>query len=591
MTSSSQPEDPSSWSSVAGQDSELNQHRSPNNDSGVSVTSDAPDANHADRACEKCRVGKRKCDKLLPECGRCTRLAIPCAYILDTQSPKSTTTSTAHTSPPSQPQRLLPPLLRGHDPLSAIAPSDILGLLDVLGADWRSVADEYYKLVHPWLNVVHPLVYRETLKAILHEDGTTAGGSRTAPLQLSATHALILVMMAMVTRPVSEGGADAMFDDSYHAVKRLLALMTYADRSAPEYVQLLTLMALYEFGHGNSSASYQTLGEAVLIANVLGIRPGTLEDYGGAPYFESVDQEQQNALWWCLFVLDQCIHSNMPTKGLPFLVESATPSTILPAAGAAQALTDVPSHRLPASVGVKAGMGAFQKDATVSYMLHRALRWDYERNKLAPLPPLAALRDLDSEIRASTNTLLQDVMEWEVELDCFSMLVSAIFTLYLPYLPQHPIPHPESLMDPSNTSDLAQALMALRFASQMSVDITCRLYDRVARLPDEFPTLAAPSAAPCCFLATLGAVGLARVFTEDARLMASRIKQRFEGLESFSSRWGIAYSIMDQLENLCGIRKGYYLIPASGNAQSSPQVHMDPRGEGYDNDVKMEGSG
>ncbi|KAI1336714.1 hypothetical protein F5Y15DRAFT_392853 [Xylariaceae sp. FL0016] len=559
----------------ADQDHEENQHRSPHNDSGVSVTSDSVDHNHAERACEKCRIGKRRCDKALPECGRCARLSIPCVYLFD-GSPEATAANVATASPQrTRGQRPLPPLLRGQDPLAGISPHDILALLDHLDADWQAVAEEYFEIIHPWLAVVHPHSFWRTFSHLTDESTNDFPAS---PVQhvgaMSKENALLLAMMVLVTRPVPQGGASSMWDDTYYSVKRLLALMNCSKAPTLGWVQITILMSLYEFGHGDAFTSYRTLGDAVVAAEVLGIRPSNMSELSDGLVWESLDAEQNGTVWWCLFVLDQCLHSNWPTQHLPFLVEPPVASTPLPPSRIQSTSSSGPSRLIPTAIGIVPDLVPFQRACYTAVLLHRAHRWNRDRTQSGHLPPLGTIQHLDEEIRRVTHNLLQTTSgHWETELDCFSMCIAALFTIYLPYLPESgtSCEHPEALLDPSNTSELAQVVAALRLACQMSIDISCRLYQRLTINP-RFTALAAPCAAPSCFWATVGFAGLSKIFTQDAGLLASRIKERFESLEHFSTRWGIAYSIQNQLEKFCGIRKDHYLIPADGSpAKSLPE--------------------
>ena len=97
-------------------------------------------------------------------------------------------------------------------------------------------------------------------------------------------------------------------------------------------------------------------------------------------------------------------------------------------------------------------MGPFQLSAKVSSLLHRALCVDKtrgvddirewakvkgrERRKGAPSRTtgilkvsLADFAGLDQEVRQTSQTLLEQTVQWEAMLDCFSMLVRYVRTL------------------------------------------------------------------------------------------------------------------------------------------------------------------
>jgi hypothetical protein len=99
-----------------------------------------------------------------------------------------------------------------------------------------------------------------------------------------------------------------MYDELYQFVKRVVAL-ALLESSLPkiELVQCGALLAMYEYGHGDSMLAYRTLSEAVAAARVLGVRPGQSDDASrGLPTgTNSMEEEQKSCIWWSLFILDQ----------------------------------------------------------------------------------------------------------------------------------------------------------------------------------------------------------------------------------------------------------------------------------------------
>lgn len=151
----------------------------------------------------------------------------------------------------------------------------------------------------------------------------------------------------------------------YRTTKRLFGLLTSTSEPSVDLIQCGILLALLEHGNGNSRAGYRTLAQAVAMARIIGIAPGKYEgpDHGSsdgsldvvgspgggspppississllspspiadnantaailrtdyysshptAPPFQpqpqSVQEEEQNrALWWGLFILDQYV--------------------------------------------------------------------------------------------------------------------------------------------------------------------------------------------------------------------------------------------------------------------------------------------
>lgn len=200
-----------------------------------------------------------------------------------------------------------------------------------------------------------------------------------------------------------------------------------------------------------------------------------------------------------------------------------------------------PGRRLAveAPIGSQA-VDSFQMSAQVATLLHHALKYDLERRQqqreqqLVPVKNFAAL---DVEIRRATNALLSQNLNWEGALDCFAMLVSALFTLYLPYLPVLEKSTPDAI---GRDEELLTALAALRFAMQLSVDISCRLNDDIRSAPRPSLAVLCAPAAPTCYLVIVAFAGLRRIFPEERERCEHAIGEKFESLWLFSRRWGIA---------------------------------------------------
>lgn len=147
-------------------------------------------------------------------------------------------------------------------------------------------------------------------------------------------------------------------------------------------------------------------------------------------------------------------------------------------------------------------------------------------------------------------------------------------------------------MAKDNTSDLACALAALQFACQISVDIACRLYDRLSRVPQplQVTVMSAPTAATSCFLACMGFSRRRIFYPEEYDMLEERIHERFEGLQFFSSRWGIGEHIMRQLE-ASGLSRGRYLKqpePAARKGSVGTSTDTDDMSSNNAGDVMME---
>lgn len=126
---------------------------------------------------------------------------------------------------------------------------------------------------------------------------------------------------------------------------------------------------------------------------------------------------------------------------------------------------------------------------------------------------------------------------------------SALFTLYLPYLPiiENTVPA-VAAADP----ELTTALAALRFACKLSTDISCKINQNIdttsstrssvgsgSGVDDSLAILAAPAGATC-YSVIVAFAGFSRIFPHEREECAEAIAEKFESLRLFSHRWGIA---------------------------------------------------
>ncbi|KAI0875677.1 hypothetical protein GGS24DRAFT_499627 [Hypoxylon argillaceum] len=595
--------------------------------SGDTAMTDAPFPSEAQasRACEKCRASKRKCDKKLPSCDRCRRLNAKCHYVQDPNfnNPNSNGAQVVFL----QHSLASDILFRGAEPLEGIAVSQILSLvtLDTTSGgsqhDYRHSIDLYFNLIHPWYGVVHPTLFHRQLPSMLNpaesrsppdmelspfSHSTTDHQVTTQKSQSSHTgspelaskeFAVLVVLMNLTIRMrLTDAGEQHMFDETYRTVKRILALllMVCADGPHPtvELVQCGALMALYEYGHGEIETAYQTLSQTAAVARVLGITATQKGESGIDDVPLTLQEEQQNCLWWGLFILEQFILQDDAMRHLPFVFESPSRTTLLPESriesqmmapnpSNAMLLTStitsprptLPSGRL-LTTEVEVGsqkLGSFQLSAKTASIFHRALSIDKERRKYpGEKPHMSAFNDLDTEIRMATKNLLAQSLEWETKLDCFAMLIGALFVLYTPFLAIIEHSTPAAI---ESDPELTIALTALRFACKMSSEISCKINLDFGP-PSRSPAVLCAPAGASCYRVILAYACLSRIFPDEHDACQKAITEKFESLWLFSFRWGFAEKMMRELEYRTGINRNHYLK----NTSISPRV----RGLGYD---------
>ncbi|KAI1637019.1 hypothetical protein F4809DRAFT_650167 [Biscogniauxia mediterranea] len=476
--------------------------------------------------------------------------------------------------------------------------------------DWRCAIRLFFYYVHPWFAVVHPTLFHQKVANLLavvdspsppdsnssmsnghddHKEHTenTTSVRRTPELQ-SKELALLIVAMYLATRlRLTEAGEQLMFDETYRTVKRMLALLIMGCAGGPqpgiELVQCAVLVALYEYGHGDPASAYRTLSQAAATARIMDIKPGQLNpDVSANDGVLTSPEEQGGCLWWGMFILEQFVHQNENTRHLPFILESPSQDTLLPDTPpmTPDSSTENGSPPLPSvgrhlSTGIQVGiekLGSFQLSAKVSSLFHRALILDQERDlRPGKMPRISSYEELDSEIRRATQALLEQSLDWDLMLDCFAMLgryvlffidlhilYLALFVMYMPYLPiMENTPSAEIYA----SEELSTALAALRFACQMSTDISCKVnreYESSRPVPRSPAALAAPAGATCYFV-IIAYVSLCRMFPDEYNMFQTAITEKFESLWLFSFRWGIAEKMISQIEQKTGLDRNHYL--------------------------------
>ncbi|KAJ0158305.1 hypothetical protein CTA2_11895 [Colletotrichum tanaceti] len=276
---------------------------------------DAPPRGH--RACEKCTRTKKKCDKGLPACSRCTRYSrghLICPSILFTYLP------TSHHVSNRGPPRLSINCCYDFvvNPLSLtiveqgahagdarptfewlnqvdFTAGQIMQLLVSHGVDWKASVNTYFNTVNTWLVVIHPDVWRRRC---------AAADLDTNPNDPDLVM-LILCIHLLTIWNCDEFSSTAMLDHPlYQTAKRIWTLRKAFSKAKIEHVQCGVLISLYEMGHGDITRCYQTFGEAASLGKVLNLKPGKYvkeeEDMPADP-----EDEQNRALWWVLVIMDK----------------------------------------------------------------------------------------------------------------------------------------------------------------------------------------------------------------------------------------------------------------------------------------------
>ncbi|KAK4681897.1 hypothetical protein QC764_111610 [Podospora pseudoanserina] len=314
----------------------------------------APPPSKAQQACVSCRKQKRKCDKILPTCGLCARMARPCDYtILDTipqQQPAQASSeelatlqarlcelenrlnNASQSQQPPPPRQPLPPTMHINpeilSPLPPKPPSPLWSpsavpsrfptslfldldafnwsttpipapnmpipseVLDILsrGTTVQDTATEYFHGTHAWFPFISKK--RMELGLSLWEAGPEL--------------AFLFLGMKLVSTPVNNG-VEPAGNPLYTAAKRFWASLEQAGSVSLQFVQGMVLVTVYEMGQGIYPAAWISVGVLGRWVEVLGL-PGFRR---GGVVLGSVttwtESEERRRLWWAIYILDRCI--------------------------------------------------------------------------------------------------------------------------------------------------------------------------------------------------------------------------------------------------------------------------------------------
>ncbi|KAH9218368.1 hypothetical protein DL95DRAFT_521379 [Leptodontidium sp. 2 PMI_412] len=236
------------------------------------------------KACTRCSSQKRRCDKVLPNCGNCSRLRQQCQYELPEESPLSPASSSPTGSAIAPPQVLTPTRLKDSivSRLGSSTPEDIVSI--------------YSRAIEPWFPVVSITKLHSPPLATWEE----------APLDIVC---LCLLIKLISTNPPSssENNTDASdFQSLYLYTKTTLASTEALGVNSVLVVQCRVLVTLFEVSHGLYPAAYISIGATVRAMEALQIYPDTDVSPPGSGH-DRVKQEEMESTWCGIQVLERYV--------------------------------------------------------------------------------------------------------------------------------------------------------------------------------------------------------------------------------------------------------------------------------------------
>src|SRR5256714_12263122 len=288
-----------------------------------SASDDSPSA-RAHQACISCRKQKRKCDKVLPSCSLCKRLARHCDYrdapssansgdfgelrqrvqelearLESKQSGNGNGVLSPNHRPSQFAARAFPAVFflyseiyeesRFDIPRPAVSvPDEVIALLKE--DDIGGMVELYFATIHKWL----PVVSKKRMVLTLSSPNACQG----------AELALLLLCMKLITQIPPDGSQSAQ-TTLYLTAKTFLNVVESSALMTVQLVQSALLLCAYEVGHGIYPAAFLSAGHCSRLVYALG-----LHDRKGSPQMIKrpgswSEHEELHRVWWGTLLLDR----------------------------------------------------------------------------------------------------------------------------------------------------------------------------------------------------------------------------------------------------------------------------------------------
>ncbi|KFH41711.1 hypothetical protein ACRE_075970 [Hapsidospora chrysogenum ATCC 11550] len=496
-------------------------------------------AERAHRACEKCTRTKKKCDKALPACSRCVRLAAACCYEYVFTAPTTAVVdpSTHSGSPNDHPAGLTRHSL--FDPDLDIPASMLMSLLSSRGVSWPEAVDLYFQTTNLWLSAVHQERFAQRLEGL---------GPNDVPQEPQV--ALLIVCMHLVTqyadsgRPTMPDGTEMLSLPAYVVAKRTLGLLRATSPPSIVLVQCSTLLCLYEFGHGDFTRAYITVGDAYTTAKFVDVRPGKyVETEKNRPVHPEEDERRD--LYWALLIVDRLIRVERRLVWKAFNVPSPTDDDLLPTTNIVwdhQAQGPVRTVlRHPAGVSPTVTLGAFQRNCQCAILFTRALTWEAETYHAGRPPGVDSFAELDIATRALVQAMVTQASTWGEYYECFATCTCLLLLLYCSYLCTIDA---ANIHSSTSNVEVLKAIAGINFTIRIIADTTTDLNEHLARRPALLATCSPVT--PFSAYHSLAALSNFEHVIPEAD---ARFHDIYSSLHFFAKRWGVAGQLVNRIES------------------------------------------
>ncbi|KAH8817151.1 fungal-specific transcription factor domain-containing protein [Xylogone sp. PMI_703] len=282
----------------------------------------------APRACHQCKHGKRRCDKVVPSCTRCSRYNLKCQYNGIYEEPieridtirrrlarlERSFDASHRYNPLAVDYAKATPLLYGRTtskleevnlwqsflatPLDwKTADQTLYGLVSNLinasGSSVLSTCEAYFRTVQKWL----PVISKHRVYHMV-----------TSPQQKpQADFALLILSIHLMTLLPSDDSEQKRTQESaYLATKCIQAQLLSFIPISLEVVQSCLLIAIYEYARGNFQSAYLSMGTCMRAVSTLGL-PEKGQQCSTTDRNSWSKAEENHSLWWGCVMLDRLV--------------------------------------------------------------------------------------------------------------------------------------------------------------------------------------------------------------------------------------------------------------------------------------------
>ncbi|KAK4957081.1 hypothetical protein LTR10_005039 [Elasticomyces elasticus] len=237
----------------------------------------------ARKSCTRCSKSKKRCDRIVPDCGLCTRVGRKCEYessktsCLDPTVPQNPALETLFASEPVASTQLKNTVIRSLAPQTP-----------------QSTLVAYQQAIEPWF----PIATR------LH------GRLRSTWDETSLDATLLCLSLALLTASPSStpNNAGTAFEPEslYLQTKSSLALAEGLGLNSLSIIQSRILVTLFEVSHGFYPAAFISIGATVSAIDALEVHPGGDTLQHRSP--DGAANDDEIIMTWCgILVLDRYI--------------------------------------------------------------------------------------------------------------------------------------------------------------------------------------------------------------------------------------------------------------------------------------------